>query len=126
MPQAITAPTNPPYALPLPPEPVLSLWQQVDASLSQSMNRALVQLAHFLPGILALLIAVLLMSAVGALLSVTLRRILRGVRFDDHLNRNNTAGVSDFSPSNSPTLLVTRVAFWGCVVLGFVIAFRMM
>ena len=119
--QVNPSPSLPTYPLPVYPEAAPSLWQQVGGALSQSMNRALVQLAHFLPGILALLIAVLLLSGIGALLSLALRKVLASVRFDERLNRNYAAGVSDFSPSHSPTLLVTRFAFWGCVVLGFVI-----
>ena len=98
-----------------------SLWQQVEGALSLSMHRALVKLASFLPGILALLIAVVLLAGIGALLSIAMRKVLTSIRFDERLNRNTAAGVSDFSPSNSPTLLVTRFVFWGCVVLGFVI-----
>ena len=98
-----------------------SLWHQVSDSLSDSMHRSFVKLASFLPGVLSLLIAVLIMTGVGALLSVALRRILVRVNFDERLNRNNNASLSDFSPAHSPTLLVTRVVFWGCVLLGFVI-----
>ncbi|GAC1359566.1 MAG: hypothetical protein NVSMB3_07130 [Acidobacteriaceae bacterium] len=119
--QVNPSPTAPSYPAPFYPEALPSVWQQVEGALSQSMHRSLVKLASFLPGILALLIAVLLLSAVGALLSVALRRLLTKLRFDERLNRNTTAGVSDFSPSHSPTLLVTRFAFWGCVLLGFVI-----
>ena len=101
--------------------PSLSLWQQVDAALSQSMHRVLVKLASFLPGILALLLAVLVLTAIGALLSMLLRRVLTSANFDERLNRNQATSVSDFSPSHSPTLLVARSAFWACVLLGFVI-----
>lgn len=116
--QVSPAPTYPP---PTYPETSPSMWLQVEGALSQSMHRALVKLASFLPGILALLIAVLLMAAIGALLAIALRKVLTKIRFDERLNRTTTASVSDFSPSNSPTLLVTRVAFWGCVILGFLI-----
>ncbi len=101
------------------PQP--SLWHQVGDSLSASMHRSFVKLASFLPGVLSLLIAVLIMTGVGALLSMALRRILVKINFDERLNRNNNASISDFSPAHSPTLLVTRVVFWGCVVLGFII-----
>jgi len=119
--QVNPSPAAPPYPLPIYPDTSPSLWGQVEGALSQSMHRALVKLASFLPGILALLIAVILLAAVGALLALALRKVLTSIRFDERLNRNNAAGVSDFSPSNSPTLLVARFAFWGCVVLGFVI-----
>lgn len=119
--QVNPSPVAPTYPPPAYPELAPSLWQQVEGALSQSMHRALVKLASFLPGILALLIAVVLLSAIGALLSVAMRRLLTRIRFDERLSRNNAAGVSDFSPSHSPTLLVTRFIFWGCVVLGFMI-----
>ena len=98
-----------------------SLWHQVGDSLSASMHRSFVKLASFLPGVLSLLIAVLIMTGVGALLSLALRRILVRINFDERMNRNNNASISDFSPAHSPTLLVTRVVFWGCVLLGFII-----
>ncbi len=119
--QVNQSPVAPTYPVPAYPDLSPSLWQQVEGALSQSMHRALVKLASFLPGILALLVAVILLSVVGALLSIAMRKVLTSLRFDERLNRNNAASVSDFSPSNSPTLLVTRFIFWGCVVLGFVI-----
>ena len=119
--QVTASPAPPPYSTPVYPEVAPSLWQQVEGALSESMHRALVKLASFLPGILALLIAVILMAAIGALLAFAFRKVLTTLRFDERLNRDNAAGVSDFSPSHSPTLLVTRFIFWGCVVLGFVI-----
>ena len=121
MPQVPYNNTYDPNAAPYPTLPQPPLWHQVGDSLSASMHRAFVKLASFLPGILALLIAVLIMTALGALLSLAIRRILIKVRFDERLSRKTAASVSDFSPSSSPSLLITRVIFWGCVVLGFVI-----
>ena len=113
-------PTDPNAAYP--PTVAPSLWQQVSGSLDVSMHRAFVKLASFLPGILALLIALIILTAVGALLSYVLRRILVSIRFDERLNSTNVAaGVSDFSPNRSPTLLASRVVFWACVVLGFMV-----
>ena len=117
MPQVPTNIYDPTYPV-APPTP---LWHQVGDALSASMHRSFVKLASFLPGVLSLLIAVLFMTAIGALLSVALRRILTRIGFDERLNRNNSAGLADFSPAHSPTLLVTRIVFWGCVLLGFVI-----
>ena len=111
-------PTNIYDPAPLPQPP---LWHQVGDSLSASMHRSFVKLASFLPGILALLIAVVIMTGVGALLSIAIRRVLVRLNFDERLNRNTAASLSDFSPAHSPTLLITRVVFWGCVLLGFVI-----
>ncbi len=97
------------------------MWQQVELALRESAHRALVTLANFLPGILALLVAVILLTVLGAFIAALLRRILLSLRFDERLARNTVVPVSDWAPSHSPTLLVTRAFFWGCVILGFII-----
>jgi hypothetical protein len=96
------------------------MWQQVELALSQSAHRALVTLANFLPGVLALLLAILILTVIGALLAALLKRLLTALRFDERLSRNSLVPL-DWSPSNSPTLLVTRIVFWACVILGFLI-----
>ena len=95
--------------------------QQIEFALRESMHRVLVKLASFLPGLLALLVAVLVLAAIGALLSAILRRILTAAKFDERYARNQSASVTDWSPGHSPTALVGRVAFWACVILGFII-----
>ena len=93
------------------------MWQQVELALSQSAHRALVTLANFLPGLLALALAVLILTALGALLALLLRRFLTAIRFDERLSRNPLVPV-DWAPGHSPTLLVTRLVFWANVILG--------
>jgi hypothetical protein len=97
------------------------MWQQVHSALSQSAHRVLFKLASFLPGLVALLVAVIVLSLVGAALAAILRRILVSAKFDERMARNSTDALSDWSPSGSPTLLVARIVFWACVVLGFII-----
>ena len=101
------------------------MWEQVRYALSQSTHRVLVKVASFLPGLLAMLVAVLLLTAVGALLAWLLRRILHAARFDERLSRSRifagNAGIQNWSLGHSPTVLLARIAFWGCVVLGFII-----
>jgi len=97
------------------------MWQQVELALKESAHRALVTLANFLPGILALLLAVLILTLLGALFAAMLRRLLVSLRFDERLALNTIVPVTDWAPSHSPTLLVTRGVFWGCVILGCII-----
>ena len=101
------------------------MWQQVHYALSQSAHRVLFKLASFLPGLLAFLVAVLLLTAIGAGIAALLRRILTALRFDERLAHNPNPALSgniqDWSPAHSPTLLASRFAFWLCVVLGFII-----
>lgn len=97
------------------------MFSQTKDALFDSFGRVLTQLARFLPGVLALVLAVVLLTLLGAALSWALRRILTRIRFDERVGQQNSAGVADWSPSHSPTLLIGRVAFWGCVLLGVVV-----
>jgi hypothetical protein len=94
--------------------------QQVHFALSESTHRVLVKLASFLPGLLALLVAVLLFTLIGAALAALLRRILQAVRFDERLSRTN-ASIQNWSLSHSPSLVLARVVFFGCAILGCVV-----
>jgi len=95
--------------------------QQVGSALTESMHRVLVKLVSFLPGLLALLIAVVVLTALGALIALAVRRILVAARFDERFGRTQSATVADIAPAHSPTLLISRVTFWACVVLGVII-----
>jgi hypothetical protein len=101
------------------------MWQQVNSALNQSAHRVLFKLASFLPGLVALLVAVLLLTLIGAGLAALLRRVLIAVKFDERLARNQAAAaisnIQEWSPAHSPAVLLTRVVFWGCVFLGVVI-----
>jgi uncharacterized membrane protein len=52
-------------------------------------------------------------------LSALLRWVLSAVRFDEHLARGH--GNVEWAPSTSPTALIGRASFWGCVLLGLII-----
>lgn len=94
------------------------MWQQVELALSQSAHRVLVKLASFLPGLLALLVAIVLFTLIGAGIAALLHRVLVALRFDDRLSRSPILSTSNWMPSHSPTQLVARVFFWACVVAG--------
>lgn len=95
--------------------------QQVLTALRDSMHRVLVKLVSFLPGLLALLVAVLVLTAIGAGLALLIRRILVAAKFDERFARTQNTTVADWAPQHSPTLLVERTVFWGCVILGIII-----
>jgi hypothetical protein len=94
------------------------MWQQVELALSQSAHRVLVKLASFLPGLVALLLAVIILTAIGAGLAALLRRTLIAAKFDERLAHNPIGPISDWSPANSPTALIARIVFWACFLLG--------
>jgi len=109
-----------PYTVPPPP----SMWDHMSSALHASVDRVLGLLISLLPGLLALILAIAILTAVGALAAYLLRRILTAARFDERLARNRATdmtAIQDWVPAHSPTTLIARTAFWGCVVLGIVI-----
>ena len=97
------------------------MFSQVKDALLDSFSRVLTRLAVFLPGLLALILAVAILALIGAGLAWVIRRLLGRVKFDERIGTRNSAGVADWSPSHSPTLLISRVVFWACVLLGVTI-----
>lgn len=98
-----------------------SIWGHMTGALQDSVYRVTSLLVSILPGLLALIIALAVLTAIGMGLSWLLRKILTSLKFDDRFAATQNTGVADWSPSASPTALVGRVAFWGCVLLGLVI-----
>ena len=94
------------------------MWQQIELSLRQSAQQVLVKLASFLPGLVALLLAIFVMTAIGIGIAALLRRGLTAAKFDERLARSASTAISDWSPAHSPTALIARFAFWGCVLIG--------
>lgn len=99
--------------------------QQITYALSQSVHRVVVVLVSFLPGLIALLLAILIFAGLGALLAAILRRILTGMRFDERLASrqagDSPAGIADWTSTHSPTNLLSRGVFWACLLLGLAV-----
>jgi hypothetical protein len=97
------------------------MWEQVEQALNESTTRVITGVADLLPGFVALLVALAVSSVFAWLLASVLRRFLRSIDFDMRLNRWGLSGLSDLSPSKSPTLLVARTAAWLVILVGFLI-----
>ena len=99
--------------------------QQITLALRQSIHRIVLVLVSFLPGVLAFLLALIVFTLIGWVISALLRRLLVALRFDERLASreapNSPAVLADWSPSNSPTLLAARTAFWICVLAGIAV-----
>jgi hypothetical protein len=96
------------------------MWYQIVIALHQSIARILTKVAILLPALVALLLAVIVFTLLGLLISSLLRRMLFSINFDERINENS-ADVSEWSPNHSPSLLLSRIAFWGCIILGCII-----
>lgn len=97
-----------------------SILHHMSDALHQSLYRVLSLLIAVLPGLLAFFVALAVFTLVGMAISASLRHGLAWVKFDERLTRYRGSGV-DWTPTNSPTAIVARVSFWGCVLLGLVI-----
>jgi hypothetical protein len=99
--------------------------QQIEFALRQSIQRIVLVLVKFLPGVLALLFAIVIFALIGWALSALLRRLLTALRFDERLASRETPGspalIAEWSPANSPTLLAARVIFWVCILAGIAV-----
>ena len=93
------------------------MWDQIEQSLHQSMQRVFTKIAMLLPGILAFIVVLLIFFALAALFTYIVRRILIWSRFDERLNERTTS-VAEWSPSRSPTLLIGRIVFWSFLLAG--------
>jgi hypothetical protein len=97
------------------------MWTQVQQALNQSLIRVLNELASLIPGVAALLLAVIFSALIGGILYVVLRRVLAGIHFDERLTTWGFRSVAEWSPAKSPSLLLARVTFWTVVLVGFLI-----
>ena len=97
------------------------MWLQVKEALEQSTARFLTRFASLLPGLAALILAVLLSVILGSILGILVRRTLMGLRFDERLARWGFASLAEWSPMNSPALLIARSIAGLVLLAGFLI-----
>jgi hypothetical protein len=96
------------------------MWTQVSLSLHDSMARVISRIATLLPGLLALIVAVLFFAAVAWLLAWLVRSLLLALHVDERLSRGSNA-IAEWSPTYTPTVLIARVVFWCVVLVGLLV-----
>lgn len=97
------------------------MWDQVGKSLNASMIRVLSQFASLLPGILALIVALLFSALVAWIITAVLRRSLESIDFDRRVPGWGFPTLAEWAPSRSPTRLVTRSIGVTVMILGFLV-----
>jgi hypothetical protein len=97
------------------------MWEQVKQALLDSTARFLTRFANLLPGLAALIIALLLSAALAWILAAIVRRVLAGLDFDERLGRWGFSSLAEWSPMNSPTRLITRSVAALVMISGFLI-----
>ena len=97
------------------------MWEQFNDALIQAGQRVIVQVADFLPGILALLTTLVIAFPLAWLAAHMLRRSLTRLRFDERLVQWGFSVLADWSPYGSATTFISRIAAWGIILLGFLV-----
>ena len=97
------------------------MWGQVKQALVDSTTRFLTRFANFLPGLAALIIALLLSAVLAWILAAIVRRVLTGLHFDEQLGRWGFSSLAEWSPMNSPTRLISRSVAALVIISGFLI-----
>jgi hypothetical protein len=97
------------------------MWEQVKQALVDSTARFLTRFANLLPGLAALVIAVLLSAVLAWILAAIVRRVLAGLHFDERLGRWGFSSLAEWSPLNSPTRLISRSVAALVMISGFLI-----
>jgi hypothetical protein len=97
------------------------MWNEVGQALRLAMTRMLDQLVSLLPGIIALIAALIVSALIAWVISAILRRSLTGFDFDRRVAEWGFPALSEWSPSSSPTLLVSRIIAWIIVFIGFLV-----
>ncbi len=95
------------------------MWTHMSQSLYDSMARVISRIATLLPGILALIVVVLFFSAIAWAIAWLLRKLLLAARIDERLT--GTSAIAEWSPTYTPTDLITRIVFWCIVLAGFLV-----
>jgi len=97
------------------------MWEQVKQALVDSTARFLTRFANLLPGLAALVIALLLSTVLAWILAGSVRRVLAGLDFDERLGRWGFSSLAEWSPMNSPTRLISRSVAALVMISGFLI-----
>jgi Mechanosensitive ion channel, conserved TM helix len=97
------------------------MWEEVRNALNQSTTRVITEIANLLPGMVALFVAMVISALIAWMVSMVLKRSLKGIGFDQRLAGWGLSGVADWSPGRSPTLLLARTVAWIIILIGFLI-----
>jgi len=97
------------------------MWGQVKEALGQAAAHFLTRSARLLPGLVALVLALLVSLFVAWVVEVIIRRVLVGMHFDEHLIRWGFPAPADSVHPNPISRLLSRAIGFLVVFAGFLI-----
>jgi Conserved TM helix len=96
------------------------MWNHIEQALHDSVARVATKIAILLPGILAFILALLIFLVLAWVFAALVGALLKALHFDERLGRGAEA-IAEWSPTNTPTTLATRIVFWGLVAAGLLV-----
>ncbi|MBW4025876.1 mechanosensitive ion channel family protein [Acidipila rosea] len=96
------------------------MWQQIQQSLVQSIERVITKIVTLLPGIVAFVLALIIFAAISWVFAMAIRRLLIAIRFDERLSQERSS-LAEWSPGSTPTVLVVRTVFWCGIIIGVLV-----
>ena len=97
------------------------MWKQVEDALNQSTTNFITNSVRYLPGIVALILAILVSLVVAWIVGAILRRLLASVKFDEWLVRSGLSPAVEWFPGHSLTSLVSGAVSAAVVIFGLLI-----
>jgi hypothetical protein len=97
------------------------MWDQVKQALTQSTALFLTRVASLLPGLAALIVALLISVVLGCILAIVVRRLLTSLQFEERLVRWGFSSLAESSSMKNPAVLVSRAIAYLVVFVGFLI-----
>ena len=95
------------------------MWNEVSAIMRNAAAQGTERIAHFLPGVLVLLVLLLVAVLSSIIVRILVLRLLRGLDFDRRAMHLSV--LTDWAPTGKPSLLVARAAQWTVLILGLLI-----
>src|SRR5437868_2805429 len=97
------------------------MWIQIQKALNESTSRTIAEIASLLPGLAALIVALLVSCILAWIIVFLLHRSLVRIHFDERLAVWGFQNIAAWSPSQTPTFLITRAVGWFIILIGFLI-----
>jgi Conserved TM helix len=97
------------------------MWEQIRQALAQATEGFLTRLATVLPGLAALIVAVLISCILAIVLAIAVRRLLTSLHFEERLARSGLSSLAEWSSMKSPARLISRWVAVIVILVGFLI-----
>src|SRR5215471_12400599 len=97
------------------------MWEHVANVMNQAIDRTINAAVNFLTGLLALVFIVVFAMVAAFVLRAMVRRSLEGIHFDRHVAEWGFPRVAEWSPGQSPSMLMARIAFWTVIGIGLLV-----